>query len=1026
MAYDYNKTKQLYEWLNDEQKQQFADMNKNDTSWNYQKFMDQYNAEMNNNQQSNNNSSNFNNGNGTNWQNQTEWTPYWEQRQKFTDEVAQPQIDKAKQTANELANLWYGNQNNQVSPELDQSKFNQDPWKITVQEWTAQQTGRPDYQANSEARLNEMKGNLDHYFATSPRMFSDRETFNRVFEYNNRDSDAQRQLLDSYWKRKEDMDKASQYTSWESIMNWLNNSEITTDQLNLIKENDPEAYRKRQELQEEEIKKRIVNDIVPPLLEEISKNMVNMMNNLWIQPQEAEDIEWVYNDTMDRTQAWQTMEDANRTVKRIEEVNNKRTAIMNRYASSTWWTVSDALAAARMQKALAPYDTEMQGLQYQYQDYANLFSQKQAAAYQAAQVRQMQASENQRIWNQRLTALWFAQTAMSYRTPEQQAQLQLQTAQIQNDMNLLNQSKQNDLSLYNQKQLNDLNLQYQADQYRLQNKLQAELTDLSVTDEAQLRANLNNVLSDYYSKWWDIIQRPQSQVIDDVLAYAQKNNVSVAEALRKNFIEPLQNKKEYKQKIATSYGMLSQQSISTINWKSVVMTTNPDGTISFQYIDDPDDEWTLLDAKPYNQVDSRALNANPMSTWYDWKTLYDFLSDPKNKEKKRWWQCAKFVNDYLESIWVWRYFWNENAKTRASWCNSDYAKEWTIAIFDYGHKSSDWINHWHVGIVTKVYNDWSFDVIDSNYGSDEKIQKRHVNAWSSSCKWFFDPSQQARATTTNSGLDSFEWNGNYYDVSKYSWWNELTDDEKLTVQNLLTYQTDPSSLPKSWKDNWASNQRVRAAAAAIGRDYWYSERKYWLVKNAETKWDNAALPWWPSSANSTAMSILKAVSDSYSSLNNYDITSVNSWINTFKTETWDPTVWAMYTDMRVAASEIAKALKWWASPTTDEIKDISNLLNGNMWEAQARAVFQHFARNLYEKNESEAKKFYETTWYKPNPIYTDEAAEWMAQSMWIDLSKYYNYESPITTWPQDIRQKYFDWLYSSTSTNSNIDFILNG
>jgi uncharacterized protein YdaU (DUF1376 family) len=58
-----------------------------------------------------------------------------------------------------------------------------------------------------------MKGNLDHYFATSPRMFSDRETFNRVFEYNNRESEAQRQLLDSYWKRKEDMDKASTYTS---------------------------------------------------------------------------------------------------------------------------------------------------------------------------------------------------------------------------------------------------------------------------------------------------------------------------------------------------------------------------------------------------------------------------------------------------------------------------------------------------------------------------------------------------------------------------------------------------------------------------------------------------------------------------------------------------------------------------------------------------------------------------------------------------------------------------------------------
>jgi hypothetical protein len=44
-------------------------------------------------------------------------------------------------------------------------------------------------------------------------MFQDRETFNKMFDYNNRESEAQKQLLDSYWKRKEDMDKASQYTS---------------------------------------------------------------------------------------------------------------------------------------------------------------------------------------------------------------------------------------------------------------------------------------------------------------------------------------------------------------------------------------------------------------------------------------------------------------------------------------------------------------------------------------------------------------------------------------------------------------------------------------------------------------------------------------------------------------------------------------------------------------------------------------------------------------------------------------------
>jgi hypothetical protein len=54
----------------------------------------------------------------------------------------------------------------------------------------------------------------------------------------------------------------------------------------------------------------------------------------------------------------------------------------------------------------------------------------------------------------------------------------------------LNQAKANDLNLYNQ---------YAA--AKLQNQLQQELTDLSVEDEAQLKANLNNALSTYYQQY---------------------------------------------------------------------------------------------------------------------------------------------------------------------------------------------------------------------------------------------------------------------------------------------------------------------------------------------------------------------------------------------------------------------------------------------------------------------------------------------------------------------------------------------
>ena len=781
MVISYDKRKKSYDSMDDSQKQQYNDMLKNKgNDYIGNQYMKQYNNETNNTPQSDNNSSNFNNQNGTNWQNQTQQQPI--QQTANGDTRQNPNWVEKTVTQEEMQNSIneaQANMKNQnVSPDLDQSKFQQDPWKITVQEWTAQQTGRPDYQASSEARLNEMKGNLDHYFATSPRMFSDRETFNRVFEYNNRDSDAQRQLLDSYWKRKEDMDKASQYTSWESIMNWMNNSEITTDQLNLLKDTNPEAYQKRQELQEEEIKKRIVNDIVPPLLEAISQNMVDMMNNLWIQPQEAEDIEWVYNDTMDRTQAYQTLEDANRTVKRIEEVNNKRTAIMNRYANSTWWTVSDALAAARMQKALAPYDTEMQGLQYQYQDYANLFSQKQAAAYQAAQVRQMQASENQRVWNQRLTALWFAQTAMSYRTPEQQAQLRLQEQQAQNEMQLLQQSRLNDLNRYNQ---------YAT--AKMQNQLQQELTDLSVEDEAQLKANLNNALKAYYDERWAIIQRPQAEVVDDVIAYAKKNWITVAEALRKNFVEPLQSKKEYKTKVAQDYWMDKYQQ---------------------QYSYTIDEDWNIkISASWYGEIPESAFKtrAGRQEAYGDvYENSVNWESYVQNlawsiKDWSYGWQCGAFCNDVLVAWGDSKIFWN-TLQEKIKACNvskDEWPQVWYAVVFDLWFTSKDWENHGHVWVITNVNGDGSIDVLESNGKSDETI---HVKTYS-------------KATVDKMVMG-------YYKPSNY-------DVQKWTPSNYASYIEENADKPYEW----VSKQTKTGIDVNAG--WWITDLENEYLKE---KWDN--------------------------------------------------------------------------------------------------------------------------------------------------------------------------------------------
>lgn len=1021
MVISYDNRKKSYDSMDDSKKQQYNDLLKNKgDDYIGNQYMKQYNNETNNTPQSNNNSSNFNNQNGTNWQNQTNFDT--------------PTVQKTESQNNNQNNQTY---NYDPNEKLDTSMFGASDGKVVVKEWTAQQTWKPDYQLDSDARTKEITDNLNAYWQTNREYFQDRNTYNNMFHYNER-SDQQKAVLDSYWKKKEDMNVAEKYNTADGIKSWMNDADITPDQLNYIKEYSPEAYKEWQQKQLDDINLRIANLATPADPTDNAELFNTLLTKLGLEPWDPYQIYdnwydmaerlWVFSDS-EKLKSYQNQLDAN---------HSKMESIMSRYAASTWWTVSDALAAARMNKALAPYQQREVDLQNSYTTLLNGRNSNLAIANQSATALAMQAQEDQRIWNQRSQGLGFAMTTASYRSPEQQAQLQLQTAQIQNDMNLLQTSMQNDLNRYNA---------YAT--AKMQNQLQQELTDLSVEDEAQLKANLNNALSDYYKNYGDIIQRSQAQAVEDIIAYAKKNWISVAQAMTENFIKPLQNKPEYKQKVASDYGMLAKQSIGTINWRSVIMTTNPNWSISYQFINDDrtavESTYTVWNTayvklyngetmtaeeynkqywgniKAYNQVDSRAFIADPISTWYEWKTLYDFLNDPKNKAWNTWWQCAAFVNRYLESIWVGKYYGLEDVKTREKRCNSDTPQVWTIAVFDYNHYT-DWKNYGHVAIVTKTYADWSFDVIDSNYDTKNpwKITKRHINAGTSSLKWFFDPSKPASVISSGES-ETFEWGWNTYNLSGYSWWNDLTDTEKDTVVNLLTYQTDPASLPKSWKDNWASNQKVRAAAASIGRDFGYSERKYSLVKNAEKVWDDKSLKW-DISRNATSVSILKNLADSYWDLNNWDIQKVNQWINNIKTQFWDAVTLSTAANMAVAAEEIAWALKWWASPSEKDTQNILDLFNGNLSNAQAQDLFRTFAKDLLDKNMTEAQRFRQTTWYKPYSIYTDEVSDRVYNDMGLtDLARYYDY-TPVnayTSWPQD---QIYDLWKDDFEDNYGVDY----
>ena len=132
----------------------------------------------------------------------------------------------------------------------------------------------------------------------------------------------------------------------------------------------------------------------------------------------------------------------------------------------------------------------------------------------------LQAKEQQRVFDSKLKSYGLSTDILSYETPEQKRERDLEYTQ-----------RKQDLELKNKKDL--LNLEN-------------EMTDVSVNDTKQLSNSLTNVQKDYYKDYSSIIQRPLNMVVNDVLKQAKAEGISVEEALKKNFVAPLQGKAEYK------------------------------------------------------------------------------------------------------------------------------------------------------------------------------------------------------------------------------------------------------------------------------------------------------------------------------------------------------------------------------------------------------------------------------------------------------------------------------------------------
>lgn len=248
------------------------------------------------------------------------------------------------------------------------------------------------------------------------------------------------------------------------------------------------------------------------------------------------------------------------------------------------------------------------------------------------------------------------------------------------------------------------------------------------------------------------------------------------------------------------------------NW--MLVTTNPDWTISWVKMDDTAIPWTTQEAN---------INAFK-TTWNNTQDWNSYISSILQNVKTwtHWWQCGSAMNDILQGAWYWRVFWNK-LSDKISVCqnkyldsNADYStvKAWDFAVIDtwatYTDKNWNKVNAGHVWLITWFDGEYVY-VLDSNWswGEENRWQSKYKVSdlrWTYSVQW----------NTTSNYTSSFSWN---YDTSNpYGWVSWQT----TTWTNINSWWWI-SSLENQYKqEKWQSNDERKTVLDS----YWISIQEY--------------------------------------------------------------------------------------------------------------------------------------------------------------------------------------------------------
>ena len=685
------------------------------------------------------------------------------------------------------------------------------------QEWALKPQSQEYYNQTSDEALKVIKDNLNNYKQTNPEYFTDYESFKKNFTYNAR-TQEQKDVLDNFYNNYQKW-----LTLWATPVNDLytqyKDGQISLADLELLKSNNPTKY---VELQNQINKASILtayDDTTPTTedktLQDMAYEYMAKVFNSFISGDYTSETSKYFEDYRKNMDSPEMLELQDKTTELDEAYKNIEDQIasiskdVEKEYEWTWATISkiNAIIADRtydLQQQLRTLGNEYNKYATQYNNRANQYQNEFQLQLQEYQI-------NMQARNQQMNELGFAMDLMNFETNEQKAQREWD---------------------YWVKQQEYTNWNINSKDY--QTRYKAALT------------SVQNLLSQYE---WIPMQRSAEQMADDILKAIDNGSNLWAELTKIN--KQIQQKPEYKYLYNNTYKTTSSNWVIEDSFK--VWDTEWYKYNGKRYNAEELNKilkwgqtWT---AKAYDVVDESVLMNQPWGFYTDaswnlvktWNNLWKFLLESKNLNGKTGWQCGKFVNDYLQYIgmtWATNRYYDDNLSTKFNSVNSYDPKVWTVAVFDYNHKSSDGINHGHVGIVTKVTDDGIW-VRDSNYSSDEKIKTRFIAKdsaeWNDNLKGFFDPSKPplgsstttTSTTTTLSDVDNAK-KQNYLEEAR-RW--KLTATETKNIWDLAAEQW----WDEEWRDALNQGLKIDLTEAQIKRKDTADNRFYGnsIVKDFE-------------------------------------------------------------------------------------------------------------------------------------------------------------------------------------------------